>query len=200
MSVDPETLTLRQRFFQRKQKRISVRLEEEFWRQLEACAALDGINLTDLVFDIASGGDESANRSSALRTYCVQRLGQAIEKARLAASNVDVQTLLTACPTPCVVLTPDRKIAAHNTAFYESVLKPVIEKSAADHGEANLRFTISRPLGQIVNATLESPQGFTEANVAFYSGNVMHQMLGRFCLLNRRAQKASPILCYLRKL
>lgn len=199
MAVDQDRLVLRQRFFQRQQKRLSIKLEEEFWRQLEACATMDGTSLTDLVFDIAEGA-ENANRSSALRTYCVQKLGQAFEKARLAASNVDVQTLLTACPTPCVILTHERQIAAHNAAFVDTVLRPVIEGSEQAPGGVSLRFTISRPLQQIIRTILDSKHGYAEATVAFYHGRLMRQMIGRFCLLNRRAQSASPILCYLRNL
>ncbi|MGE3628001.1 MAG: ribbon-helix-helix domain-containing protein [Hyphomicrobiales bacterium] len=199
MAVEQSPSALRQRFFQRQQKRLSIKLEDEFWKQLEACAAIEGRSLSDLVFDVAGRADTS-NRSSALRTHCVKRLGQAFETARLAASNVDVQTLLTACPSPCVILTPDRKIAAHNAAFFDTVLKPVIETGGEGAGNVNLRFTISRPLGQIVKSILESRQGYAEATVAFYHGERMRQMVGRFCLLNRRAKAASPILCYLSRL
>ncbi|MEC9368808.1 MAG: ribbon-helix-helix domain-containing protein [Pseudomonadota bacterium] len=199
MAASESPQALRQRFFQRQQARLSIKLEEEFWKQLEICAAMESRSLNELVFDIAGSAD-STNRSSALRTYCVLKLGQAFEKARLASSNVDVQTLLTACPSPCVILTPERKIAAHNAAFFDTVLKPVIEAGQEGAGNINLRFTISSPLRQIVKAILESKQGYAEASVAFYHGDRMRQMLGRFCLLNRRAQAASPILCYLRRM
>ena len=40
----------RQRILQRRGHRLSIRLEEEFWEQLEFCAKDEGVKLSELVF------------------------------------------------------------------------------------------------------------------------------------------------------
>ena len=48
MQLNSSWLEPRQRILQRDGKRISIRLEEEFWEQLEFCAKDEGLKLAGL--------------------------------------------------------------------------------------------------------------------------------------------------------
>ena len=54
MELRSTWLEPRQRILQRNGKRISIRLEEEFWEKLEFCAKDEGFKLADLVFKLIS--------------------------------------------------------------------------------------------------------------------------------------------------
>lgn len=52
----------------------SVRLEPEFWAQLEAIAAVEKMSLSGLVDRIKKNHPESINLASTLRVWCLERL------------------------------------------------------------------------------------------------------------------------------
>ncbi len=197
MHVEETSLKPRQRIFQRERKRLSIRLEEEFWRQLEAGAGEDGRKLTDLIFDLTRGAEGSVSRSSLLRTYCVRWLRQKLVQARLSASEADLQTILSACTTPCVVISLDKKLLAHNRAFSQGVLSALIAPDQMAQANQLVRFALSRPIGQIARAVVASETSYSEAYVAFSRESQVVQMVGRFCFMRREAHETSPLLCFL---
>ena len=188
-------LAQRQRILQRDKQKISIRLEEEFWRQLEAIAAEDGRKLSDLVFELVGPERAPANRTSLLRTYCLRWVRQRLSQAQHSMATDDFQSVFAACPGPAVVLTPDRRIAAYNRAFASQVL----EKFALAHQQSGgaLSFRLSKPLEQIY-AELSAPDTQTEsAKVAFVMGDRMVRMDGRFCHLRKNQADQSPLVCFL---
>ena len=101
-----------------------------FWTQLETCAKEDGLKLADLVFAVGEDKGKSQNRSSLLRAYCVEWLRKRLFQAQLGASQVDIQRILASCPAPCVIITQQHELAAHNPAFAREVLGRLV---AATH-------------------------------------------------------------------
>jgi predicted DNA-binding ribbon-helix-helix protein len=189
----------RQRILQRRHKRISIRLEEVFWAQLEACAREENIRLADLVFSLVEER-EGENRSSLLRTYCVDWLRKRLFQARLAASQIDLQSILVACPTPCVVITPQRALAAQNPAFKTQIVNRLLNKQPPDPDRnAVIRVSLREPFQTIVNRLHASKVGSLESEIAVSSGGESVTYSGNFCLLNRRPVEASPLLCFLRE-
>lgn len=199
MTSDPSWLRPRQRILQRSRKRVSVRLEEEFWVQLEACAKEDGLKLTDLVFRLFEQTGDEFNRSSVLRAYCVRWLRNKLAQVRLSSSDADLQVILSACDVPCVVITAEKKLVAHNRAFAEQVLSPIVPPDQWDQAQSFVRFSLSKPINQIYDAVIASKVGYAEAHVAFSREQGTVPMIGRFCLINRRVLEASPLLCFLMK-
>ena len=197
MRVEQSSLKPRQRIFQREYKRISVRLEEEFWQQLESSASEDGQKLADLIFELARGPENSASRSSLLRTYCLRWLREKLVQARLTASEIDLQTILSACATPCVVISSTKKLIAHNRAFSERILSSLVAPDQWDEATNLIRFSLSKPINKIMEAVKASETGYAEAQVAFVRDSNVIRLTGRFCLMNARAQESSPLLCFL---
>lgn len=197
MQLEEASLKPRQRIFQRQGKRISIRLEEEFWRQLEAGASEDGKRLTDLIFELAGEAEGAAGRSSILRTYCMRWARQKLVQARVSASEADLQTILSACATPCVVLSLDKKLLAHNRAFTQRVLSALVAPDQIAQASRLVRFALSKPIGQIARAVAASDTAYSEAYVAFSRDHHVVQMIGRFCFMRRDAQDGSPLLCFL---
>ena len=198
MGVTPESLASRprQRILQRRHRRLSIRLEQVFWTQLETCAKEDGLKLADLVFAVAES--ESENRSSQLRAYCVDWLRKRLFQARLGASQVDIQQILAACPAPCVIITQQRRLAAHNPAFAREVLGRLVAAGDLKRAENVVRLTLSRPFEAIAESVRASAAGYAESELVFASGTNQATFTGRFCLLNRRSNEAPPLLCFLR--
>ena len=188
----------RQRILQRQHRRLSIRLEQVFWTQLETCAKEDGLKLADLVFTVAESKGEAENRSSLLRAYCVEWLRKRLFQARLGASQIDIQLILAACPAPCVIITQQRRLAAHNPAFAREVLGRLVAANDLKHAENVVRLTLSRPFETIADSVRASASGYAESELVFASATNQVNYIGRFCLLSRRLSEAAPLLCFLR--
>ena len=194
-TVSRHWLEQRQRILQKEKQKISIRLEEEFWRQLEAIAAEDGRRLSDLVFELVGPERAPKNRTSLLRTYCLRWVRQRLSQAQHAMATDDFQSVFAACPGAAVVLTPDRRIAAYNKAFASQVLEQFAQ--AHKQSGASLSFRLSKPLEQVY-AALSAPGTQTDsAKVAFVMGDRMVRMNGSFCHLRRSQADQSPLVCFL---
>ena len=200
MGLAPESLASqpRQRILQRRHRRLSIRLEQVFWTQLETCAKEEGLKLTDLVFAVAESKGEPENRSSLLRAYCVDWLRKRLFQARLSASQIDIQLILAACPTPCVIITQQRRLAAHNPAFAREVLGRLVPTGDLKHAENVVRLTLSQSFEAIADGVRASAAGYVESELVFASATSQATYIGRFCLLSRRSSEAAPLLCFLR--
>lgn len=189
-------LAPRQRILQRNGKRLSIRLEEEFWEQLEFFAKEEGLKLADMVFQLVDQ-HPAENRSSLLRTYCARGMRRKLVQSHLANNNMDIQGILTSCPMPCVILTKEKKLIAQNSAFRDKVLGSLVVPDQWDEADTIVRFTLGRPIDRIVRDLIEAKKTYVDTNVAFNRGSAIVQLVGRFCLLNVRATDASPLLCFL---
>ena len=189
-------LAPRQRILQRNGQRLSIRLEEEFWEQLEISAKEEGLKLTDLVFRLI-GEFPAENMSSLLRTYCARWMRSRYVQAQLAGYNSDIHGILTSCPIPCVVVTREKKLIAQNGAFSERILGSLVVPDMWDEADKIVRFSLGHPIDRIARDLSGSEKTFIETNVAFSRGSAIVQMIGRFCLLNQKASDAAPLLCFL---
>lgn len=196
MEVRSSWLEPRQRILQRDGKRISIRLEEEIWQQLEFCAKDEGLKLTDLVFR-AITNNPSVNRASLLRIYCARSMRKKLVQTHLSHFNADIQGILASCPIPCVIVTRERKLLAQNSAFGERILDALASKGTMGESDTVIRFSLAKPINRIVQDLIGEEPNFVETNVAFSRGAAIIQMLGRFCLLNRLGAGSSPLLCFL---
>ena len=186
----------RQRILQRDGNRISIRLEEEFWEQLEFCAKNEGLKLADLVFELV-GENPLVNRSSLLRTYCARWMRNKLVQSHLANTSADIQGILASCPIPCVIVSREKRLIAQNSAFGDKILGSLISPDKWDDADTIIRFSLARPIEQIVRELMGDGTPFVETNVAFSRGTAIVQLIGRFCLLNPRSTDASPLLCFL---
>ena len=147
---------------------------------------------------MAESKDEPGNRSSLLRAYCVDWLRKRLFQARLAASQVDIQLILAACPVPCVIITQQRRLAAHNPAFAREVLGRLVPTDDVRHAENVVRLTLSKSFETIADGVRANASGYAESELIFASASSQVSYIGRFCLLNRRSSEAAPLLCFLR--
>ena len=196
MELSSSWLKPRQRILQRGGKRISIRLEEEFWEQLEFCAKDEGLKLADLVFRLITE-NSSVNRASLLRTYCARWMRKKLVRAHISNSNADIQGILTSCPIPCVIVSREKRLIAQNGAFRENILGALLAPDKWDDADKVIRFSLARPINAILRDLRREKTPYVETNVAFSRGSAIIQMIGRFCLLNPRNANASLLLCFL---
>jgi predicted DNA-binding ribbon-helix-helix protein len=196
MQLNSSWLEPRQRILQRDGKRISIRLEEEFWEQLEFCAKDEGLKLADLVFKLI-GDNSSVNRSSLLRTYCARWMRKKLVQSHLANTSADIQGILSSCPIPCVIVSREKRLIAQNSAFGERILGSLVSPDKWEDADTIIRFSLALPIDRIVGRLTGEGPYFVETNVAFSRGTAIVQMIGRFCLLTPRSADASPLLCFL---
>jgi len=196
MELNLAWLQPRQRILQRRGHRISIRLEEEFWEQLEFCAKDEGLKLSELVFRLIDE-NSSVNRSSLLRIYCARWMRKKLVQAHISNSNADIQGILTSCPIPCVIVSKEKKLIAQNGAFGEKILGALVAPDMWEEADTIIRFSLARPIDRIIRDLMSEDTPFIETNVAFSRGSAIVQMIGRFCLLNPRSADASLLLCFL---
>lgn len=196
MPESPDWLLPRQRILQRDGKKVSIRLEQEYWEQLEYCAKEEGYKLTDLIFRLFNEND-TANRSSLLRTFCARWMRKKALQAQINAFTADIQGILTSCPIPCVIVSREKRLLAQNRAFSEKILGSLVSPDMWEDAETIVRFTLSRPIESIIREVSGQAAPFIDTNIAFSRGSAIVQMVGRFCLLSPRNRDTSPLLCFM---
>lgn len=184
------------RVFQKDGRRLSVRLENIYWDQLQELAETDSISLNSLMFQVTSGLAKSVNKTAALRTYCIYRLRQEMVLTAIKTGNIDLAAIITACPVPVMVLTPQRKIAAYNPAFVEQIL-PSQHGTASQQTRAPLRLTFSRPFNQIVRQIVDNPRSIIGGQIGFTADDKHQQRRVRYALADRSRREESFIVVFI---
>lgn len=193
----PSGLATRQRIFQRDKKRYAVRLEEGFWTQLEDCAREEGRKLSDFLFDAMGRGGKGENRTAALRLFCLRWLRERLVQARHSAGNLDIQTVLSACPSPCVIMTKEKAIIAYNTAFAQNIVTRLAAGEGTSGGSEPMTFKLETPLEEIHKSLLNGKTRYSDTSGAFVKHGKAIKVLARFCLLETNKGANTPLLCFL---
>lgn len=184
------------RVFQKDGQRLSVRLENIYWDQLQELAETDAISLNSLVFQVTSNLGSSVNKTAALRTYCIYRLRQEMVLTSIRTGNIDLAAIITACPVPVMILTPERKIAAYNPAFVEQIL-PSQHGTPGKETRAPLRLTFSRPFNQIVKQIVDNPRSIIGGQIGFTADDKHQQRRVRYALADRSRREDSFIVVFI---
>lgn len=187
----------RQRIFQRNKQRIAIRLEEDYWTTLDACAKERGVKVSDLVFDAIDGTGPHGNRTAQLRVFCLGWLRERLAQVGQAESSFQLQTILSACPSPCVIMTKEKAIVAYNSAFAHAIIGKLSPEEGTDASGEPLTFKLETPLETIHTELLAAKTRFHETSAAFLRQQKMVSARARFCLLDAGKGKNSPLLCYL---
>jgi len=193
----PSGLATRQRIFQREKRRYAVRLEEGFWSQLEECAREEGRKLSDFLLDAMDSAGRGENRTAALRLFCLRWLRERLVQARHSAGNLDIQTVLSACPSPCVIMTKEKAIIAYNTAFAQNIVNRIAASDGVPAGAAPMTFKLETPLEEIHKNLLSGKVRFSDTSGAFVKHGKAIKVLARFCLLETNKGANTPLLCFL---
>lgn len=185
----------RLKVLQRDGVRVSIRMEEAFWTQLETAAREQKVKLSDLVFDIMETAAPGDNKTSRLRTYCVLLLRQQLLRARLAANDANLPMVLAACPTPCFVINPARQLVGHNPAFAREILSEATGENAAPASE-RVAFAFSQPFDRTRRAMAEQPDRVFFDRIGIRQGEteIVHKV--SICLLSRKLGADSPVLAF----
>ena len=184
------------RVFQKDGQRLSVRLEDIYWEQLDDIAETDSISLNSLVFRITEELPPSINKTAALRSYCLHRMRQEMVLTSIKTGNIDLAAIITACPVPVMVLTPERKIAAYNPSFVRQILTPPGDEPV-DDGRAPLRLTFSRPFNQIVKQIVDNPRSIIGGQIGFTIHERHSQRRVRYALADRSRGEQSFIVVFI---
>lgn len=186
-----------QRIYQRNKKRLAIRLEDAFWRQLEDCAREEGRKFSDLLFHVIGGVSEGTNRTAVLRLYCLNWLRKRLAKAERSGGDFDIQTALSACPSPCVIMTKEKAIVAYNTAFALNVVSKLTGEAKHMDKGSPLTFKLDTPLEQIHEDLLLGKSRYRDTRAAFVKNDKILRVGARFCLLESDKGSNTSLLCYL---
>lgn len=189
-----------QKILQHDNKRIAIRLEHEFWSQLETCAAGENRKLSTLVFDVLANAGESSNRAAVMRVFCIRWLRQRlIEAKQAAASSPDLQTVLSACPSPCVIMTVEKAIIAYNSAFARQIITGLAPEAGSKkkQGNMSLTFRLATPLKTIYDDLVSDTARYRDTKASFVQADKKIDSYARFCLIKSETGGKHPLLCYL---
>lgn len=185
----------RMRILQRDQKKLAMRLEDIFWAQLKEFAADDKMSLAKFVFSILDQAPAKVNRTAFVRCYCLDRWRKKASHYQLAQIGFDVVSVIAACPSPIVIITPERKIAAYNPAFSTQILR----KTDSDIRDSNraIQLSLNQPLSKIQAQLIDEPQRILIYHVGFRSQNHTSYHRARFALINRALGCGSHMILFL---
>lgn len=175
-----DDFTPRLRILNKQSWRGSFRLEEVFWSILEEAAEADGRRLNAYVHDLLVGAPDGANKSSLLRAHAAkwQR-----EQARAAADTLPaLSNAVTACPLPCFVMGPDKRIRLFNKGFIDFLRGPDADVAAlAGQGP---RMTFQMPLTDIVAALRRGTGKAVDCGLRAVIGTRVVEGRARICLIS----------------
>jgi predicted DNA-binding ribbon-helix-helix protein len=183
------------RVVQRRGRRMAIRLENIYWDQLLDLAQTDGITLNELIFRIVGDLDKSTNRTSALRAFCLHRLRQEMALSAMKSGSIDLAAIITACPLPVMVLTPERKIAAYNPAFATGILAPS-RRGDDDEGKSSLRLIFNQPFNQIIRQVHENPRKIIAGQIGFSTADAHTQRRVRYAMADRSQGEKSHLIVF----
>jgi predicted DNA-binding ribbon-helix-helix protein len=177
-------------------QRISIRLEDIFWEQLEKLAENEHLTLSKFVHALVHPLDPKLNRTAFLRCYCLRKLQETLSLSKADSSNgADLGSIITACPTPVFVLGNDRRIVAYNPGFKNDFLS--IDFSTADGADRPpLKLTFSQPFNTIKKFLIENPGRVATAQVGFSQGGKQKQNWVRFALADKSRGDDSLVIAF----
>jgi predicted DNA-binding ribbon-helix-helix protein len=187
----------RLRILQHKGERTAIRLENIFWSQLTEFASEDATSLSKLVFGIIEKASEAKNRTSLLRCYCIDRWRKRASTARLENINFDMLAIIAACPTPVVIITPERKIAAFNPSFSTQIIGSKTRTGGGDSQHRGIKLTFSEPLTKIQQRLIDDPTRISTYQVGFYAGNTTTYHRARFAIADRAQKHKSMLILFI---
>jgi len=181
---------------QSKGQRVSIRLEDIFWEQLEKLAEDEHLPLSKFVHTLVHSLDPKLNRTAFLRCYCLRKLQENLSLLNTdATSGTDLGSIITACPTPVFILGSDRKIVAYNPAFKNDFL--AIDFSTGDSaGRSPLKLTFSQPFNTIKKFLIENPGRVVTAQVSFSQDGKQKQNWVRFALADKSRGDDSLVIAF----
>ncbi len=192
--IGPDALEMETRVLQHNNVRLAVRLEGLYWQQLEEFAAADKHGLSAHVHSLLTGVPERQNRASFLRSHCLKKLKSELKHRTAMPGGTSLGEIITACPSPAFVVSPDRKILAFNPAFVSSVLDAMKERAGGK--PISPRLTFSQPFKKIVEHLIDNPNKVVAGQVGFRSGTLTVHRNVRFALLDRALGADCPVVVF----
>jgi predicted DNA-binding ribbon-helix-helix protein len=195
-SIDAEKTRLR--ILQLHGQKLAIRLEEIFWSQLTELAKDDKTTLSRLVFRLLDKAPKTTkNRTSFLRCYCIDRLRKRQPLSLLSGPAFDLLSLVSTCPVPTAVLTPERKIAAVNPAL-STVIREL--RTSIDDAPREINLTFSEPFPRIQKSLIDHPTTIKAWQIGLQAGSGKpRQFTGRFSLADREKGMTSLIVVFLER-
>ncbi|MFK8068793.1 MAG: ribbon-helix-helix domain-containing protein [Gammaproteobacteria bacterium] len=100
--------------------RRGLSLEPVFWSALDSLSLKENISSGALVGKIINkAGQDSKNVSSDVRSYLLKSIISERDKFEKKLSITNAARIVGACPTPCFILSADKRILSYNRAFVE---------------------------------------------------------------------------------
>ncbi len=185
MQIEPQSpIHSSARVLQHNGKRISVKLEDVFWEQLDEIASNQGQTLSLLVHQALKDAPPFLNKTSALRVFCLKNIQRKIHAAELNQTTTNLTGFLTACPFPVFVLSMARKITFHNRAFKDTFLAQDPDDSN-DFSGGSPRLTFSQPINRVFSYLNTHPLSVVTGQMGFTIGGESHYNKVRYALINK---------------
>jgi predicted DNA-binding ribbon-helix-helix protein len=177
----------RLRILQRDGRRLAVRLENVFWAQLEELATLENVRLSKLVFEVVGTVKEGANKTAALRSYCMSAARRRAA-AGTGSEATNLVAIMESSPVPTFAMTRERQVFAYNLAFRQQFLDTVKDKSE------RLRLVFNRPFSETVSRLKTKRLNSLSGIISFVSRHEQKQCHVRYCLIEGHGARASILI------
>jgi predicted DNA-binding ribbon-helix-helix protein len=184
------------RVLQHEGKKHALRMESVFWLQIEECAQSLNTRAASLISEIVSRCEEEANRTSAVRVYCINWLRERLKGLETKKLTLDLTPMLSACPTPAFLLASTGRLVMYNRSFSNTYLD---SEDATPIEDANTR------VWHLFGHTIRESRAVLTANPdRVVSGRVRLRGAGTFeernvsaTLVDRSSVDTSPILVFI---
>lgn len=130
-------------------KRRGFSLERVFWTALEDLIRADGITASEFVARLQEGKTGTSALSSQLRASIMKRILERYEELRARTEVQTSRAIVAACPVPAFIISIDRKILFHNSAFLMYLQTRFIGLDNAK-GLGEIRLSLETPLIDII--------------------------------------------------
>ena len=187
-------LDMETRVLQHKNARLAVRLEQVYWQQLSEFAQAGKQTLSAHVHGLLADVADDQNRASFLRSHCLTKTRGQLQQQEMIPGQTNLGEIITACPSPVFVMSPERKILLYNPAFVSTVLDEM--KNRAGGRPVSPRLTFSQPFKKIVQYLVANPNKVVSVQVGFTSEDISLQRNARFALLNRGLGEGSSVVVF----
>lgn len=191
----PAPETGRFRILKQGKNKLSVRLEEPYWHQLEACAEDAGSRLSSYVFQVLDELPDRANKTAFLRLHCLTWLQSRLRAVTTKRVINDMAPVLSACPAPSLLLSRTGKVLMYNKACRETIFASVPDENAQEISGLVTR-TLGAALRQSMSILERRPDQIVtgRTHVPGVDGRVQKSV--NVTLIDKASPGTSPILVY----
>lgn len=175
--------------------RRGLSLEPVFWSALDSLSVKENVSSGTLVGRIIEeAGSKSKNVSSDVRAYLLKNVISERDKFEKKLTVTNAARIVGACPTPCFILSADKRILSYNRAFVE-----FLQTRFTQSDKTNLMSSMTLTLDTSIISLVEKLQSDAHPNVRcnFSIGIADKSIKGTLVIVDAPVSSTTAVLAYI---